>query len=79
MANLTRKEAIREACNIVGLAYHSINQYSEASDGFCDECPELAGPYQNAGEALAYVRAAVVAALRRDGFTLAKECARETD
>lgn len=68
---MTREEAIREACEIVGLAFHSIGDYSRASDGFCDKCPAATCPswtYHNEGHILAYVRQAVVEKLQRDGY-----------
>jgi len=71
---MTRQEAIRQACSILSLAYHSVGNYDTPSDGFCDSCPagRLGGEwhYQNAGGALDYVRAAVVAALKRDGHAI---------
>lgn len=72
---MTREEATREACRIVSLAYHSIGDYSRASDGFCAECKAHWGAfgdgYHNDGGAIDYVRAAVVDALRRDGYAIA--------
>ena len=68
---MNRQEAIREACEIVGLAYGVIGDYTSASDGFCDKCTERLGPdwpYQNGGVALAYVRKAVVEKLKADGY-----------
>ncbi len=66
--NLTREEAIWEACSIVALAYDSIGHYMEASDGFCDECMELHGTsdYQNHGRALKYV----LKQLKADGYKI---------
>jgi len=74
---MTRDEAIREACSIVAMAYRSIGDYSQPSDGFCSGCPPQEHPdwnYQNAGQALQYVRTAVVRALAEDGHTVALEC-----
>jgi len=64
---LTREQAITEACKIVALAYHSIGNYEDASDGFCDECIARGMEFRNAGGALAYVRSAVVRQLKADG------------
>ena len=70
---MTRDEAIREVCSIVALAYHSIGNYSQPSDGFCDMCPSGkhgAWSYQNAGRAIDYVRRAVVLLLHSDGHSI---------
>lgn len=67
---LTAEAAIWEACDIVGMAYHSIGDYSQPSDGFCRECVGRGLSYQNAGGALEYVRRAVIEKLQRDGFTV---------
>ena len=70
---MNRQEAIKEACNIVGLAYHSVGDYSHASDGFCDECEKhqsRLSSYANQGKALAYVRKAVLNQLKADGFEI---------
>lgn len=37
---MTRQEAITEVCQIVALAYGSINNFSTASDCFCEEGAE---------------------------------------
>jgi hypothetical protein len=71
---LTRIEAIREACRIIALAYHSIGDYSKASDGFCDKCSNHQTEhwhYSNQGAALKYVRTAVSEKLKRDGYEIA--------
>ena len=70
---MTREETIREACSIVALAYRSIGDYSHASDGFCGDCTALHGVgwhYENQGQALDYVRSAVVARLLADGHSI---------
>lgn len=67
---MTKQEAIRETCSIIALAYHSIGDYSEPSDGFCDKCEKLHGilwNYQNSGKTIQYVREAVLKALKADG------------
>jgi hypothetical protein len=72
---MTRDEAIKDACSIVSLAYRSIGDYSHASDGFCHTCVNKHGPtwgFANQGFVLNYVRRAVVAALKLDGFTIPK-------
>lgn len=71
---MTRDEAITEACAIVALAYRSIGDYSTASDGFCPRCRQgrEGWTYENDGRILAYVRHAVLDALKRDGHKIAK-------
>ena len=71
---MTRQEAIQHACETVSLAYISIGDFSEPSDCFCDNSRD----YQNEGKALAYVRKAVLAQLKTDGFTIAYEFDPET-
>ncbi len=71
---MTIEEAIREACRIVALAYKSIGDYRHASDGFCDLCPNSGDPesFRNEGKAIEYVRLAVVARLKADGYGIAE-------
>lgn len=57
----------------MALAYHAIGDYSHASDGFCSKRMETQGGdwgYTNEGRALEYVQNAVIAQLRRDGYTV---------
>jgi hypothetical protein len=70
--SLTKEKAIEEACSIVSLAYHSIGDYSYPSDGFCNKCSKYSSPenYQNAGQALNYVRLAVLNQLKNDGYEI---------
>ena len=70
---MTRDEAVAEACEIVALAYHSLGDFSNASDGFCLWCPGTTSQwdYRNDGHALAYVRGTVLERLRRDGHAVA--------
>jgi len=85
---MTKKEAIREACAIMALAAHSINNFAHASDGFCDLCPAEHSEwnYQNEGHIFDYVRKAVLRQLKEDGHEVAlgfnpitgKECSDET-
>jgi len=66
---MTRKEVIKEACEIVGLAYNSIRDYSTASDCFCrDDIDD--DYYRNDGAAISYVRQAVIKALQEDGYKI---------
>jgi hypothetical protein len=73
---MTRREAIQEACSIMALAYHSIGEYTDASDGFCFKCATThrGWNYTNAGGALRYVRRAVLVQLKRDGYKVAPQC-----
>lgn len=72
---MTRQEATIEACAVFSLAYHSIGDYRQPADGFCDKCPGgrhgAEWSYQNAGHIFQYVRAAVIEKLKRDGHTVA--------
>lgn len=75
---MTRIEATQEACEIVSLAWASIG-FPNASDGFCLKCRKkqrrigmLLSDYRNDGEGLDYVRRAVLAQLKRDGFSVAE-------
>jgi hypothetical protein len=67
-ANAPRKGskawAIQEACRIVGIAFHGIAEYDEASDCFCSESRDQ--DYRNGGHALAFVEAAVREKLARE-------------
>lgn len=56
--------AIQEACRIVGIAFHGIAEYDEASDCFCSESPHQ--DYRNGGHALAFVEQAVREKLARE-------------
>lgn len=70
---LTEQEVIRAVCAIVSLAYHSIGDYSEASDGFCETCRAQHGSnwnYANSGRTIEYVRQAVLEKLKADGHKI---------
>jgi len=56
--------AIQEACRIVGIAFHGIAEYDEASDCFCSESRDE--DYRNGGHALAFVEQAVKEKLARE-------------
>lgn len=67
---MTREDAVRQACEIMALAYHSIGEYAMPADGFCDKCPAAtvhAWGYSNSGEVFDYVRKAVLNQLAADG------------
>ena len=67
---MTRQEAIKEACMVFALAFHSIGKYDHPADGFCDTCPagrDRGWNYQNSGRVFDYVRKAVLAQLKKDG------------
>ena len=71
---MTRNEAIEQACSIIALAYHSLGDFTEASDGFCQKCTKNLSDgwqYRNAGNAIAYVRRAVLNQLKQDGHEIA--------
>jgi hypothetical protein len=72
---MEKRDAIKEACEIISLAYHSIGDYSLPSDGFCSECAKLNpfGNYQNAGKAFDFVRRAVIEKLEREGFKISNQ------
>ena len=81
MAEMTRDEAIREACALISLVYHSRAKYRHSSDGFCSKSEAHQGAewdYRNAGKALAYARRAVVRQLKRDGYAIARGFDEET-
>lgn len=62
---MNRQETIEAVCEIIGVAYNTIGDYSHASDCFCEECQF----YRNEGKAIEYVRRAVNRALIADGLT----------
>lgn len=73
---MTKDDAIREACSIVGLANNFVNSAgSHASDCFCPGSPGnvrallmgFESDYRNEGFALAFVRKAVEEKIKRDG------------
>ena len=64
---LSKLESIEAACRIVSTVYRSIGDYTTASDCFCQGGGQW-GTYQNQGNALRYVRAAVIDRLKADGF-----------
>lgn len=72
---MTREQAIENACGIIGLAYTAMPG-STASDCFCNRGVAAQHPeywnYENQGEAIKYVLAAVCEKLERDGKTLPK-------
>lgn len=70
---MTRDEVIEEACAILALAFHSIGDYTEPSDGFCRKCPAQTSPgwnFQHSGKTLDYIRQAVARQLRVDGYKI---------
>ncbi len=67
---MTTQEVITHLCQTVGLAYHSIGDYSEPSDGFCDECESKGLEFHHSGVSLTYVRDAVIAKLKADGHEI---------
>ena len=76
---MTRSEAIKEACTIVAMAYHTLADYADASDGFCSECRmgKQYDEYRNDGQALTYIREAVRERLKRDGYEIGPQWSAE--
>jgi len=70
---MSKEEVIEEVCELVSMAYHSIGDYSEPNDGFCDRCQRVVGynNYQNSGKVIHYVRNAVLEKLLVDGHSIA--------
>ena len=69
---MKRDEVIEHVCQTVALAYQSIGDFIEPSDGFCDKCPYAnTAHFQHSGKTLRYVRDAVVAKLKDDGYKIA--------
>lgn len=67
---MKKNEAIKEVCEIVSLVHNSIGDYSHPSDCFC-EVGNMPDPfYQNTGEAIKFVREAVVEKLYREGYQI---------
>jgi len=69
---MKRTQVIQELCGIVGMVYRSIGDYSHPSDGFCDKCIENhpGWNFQHDGITIEYVRKAVLAQLKRDGYAI---------
>jgi hypothetical protein len=64
---MTRRECIDEACRIASLVWRLTDQEaSRPNDCFCN--PVFPNNFQNTGDALRYVKQAVVGQLKRDGF-----------
>jgi hypothetical protein len=68
---MTKDEAITEVCAIIGLAFHSLKDYSHLSDGFCSTCNLSNDAFRNEGRMIKYVRMAVVQRLKREGIPIA--------
>ena len=66
--NMTKEQAIEEACSIVAIAYIHIGDFSEPSDCFCHHAVTFGRSYHNAGKALAYVKQAVTEKLKKDSY-----------
>ena len=66
---MTKDDAIEQSCSIIALAYHSLGDYTTASDGFCRRCDDIPRlEYRNEGLAIEFVRLAVVEALNARGI-----------
>lgn len=77
---MTKEEVIRSLCRITALVYHSIGDYKEPSDGFCDLCPNADDPasFQHSGHTLTWLRQAAVEKLKREGYSIANRFDPET-
>ncbi len=63
---MTRPEVIEHLCRTVSLVYLTKNNFTHASDCFCDKCD--AAHFQHQGITLEFVRQAVIEKLIRDGY-----------
>jgi len=69
---MTKQQTIQEACGIIALAYSTIGDYTHSSDCFCGLA--LSNPtYNNGGEALRYVRNALIKQLKADGYKVKEQ------
>lgn len=62
---------INHLCSTVAIAFHSIGDYTHASDCFCEDgegFSKLVTGFRHDGETLEYVRKAVIEQLKRDGY-----------
>ncbi|HEY4963268.1 MAG TPA: hypothetical protein VIH90_01045, partial [Candidatus Saccharimonadales bacterium] len=66
---MTENKSIETLCAITGLAFHSIGDYSYASDCFCQVHRPENWHYENQGRMINFVFDAVVEKLTRDGYT----------
>ena len=76
---MSRKQVIEILCAIVGLAYHSIGDYSHASDCICNEHPDPLFGFAHQGVTLAYVRQAVTEKLERDRHSIDENSSKQLD
>lgn len=64
------EEVLEEYCKLQGLVYHSLENYSSPSDGFCRKCPNgvggLTDNFRHSGETIKYIRDAVLEKLAKD-------------
>lgn len=61
---MTRDEAIVRLCALMSRVCDEVYAYSHAADCICTGRPPLNGRYQNDGECIAFIEAAVEAAIR---------------
>lgn len=73
---MNKKQVVEHLCGTMGLAYHTIGDYTYPCDCVCLELPDSLKNrglkpmlYQNHGEVLKFVRQAVVEKLEREGYT----------
>lgn len=67
-------EVIKEYCRIQALVYLSIDDPTNPSDGFCEDCPGSTNPqyFRHSGDTIKYIRQAVLEKLRADGHSIAE-------
>lgn len=78
---MTKQEAIRTVCQIIGLVYHSFKDYSKACDCFCDQQNRTMGSFQfqcERPDIFDYIRQAVLERLKREGHEIHEDFDPET-
>ena len=72
---MTREKCIEEMCKIMAFTYHSLGNYSQASDGFCSKCKEHQTEqwnFSNNGHVIEFIRDAIVFRLKDMGYKTPK-------
>jgi hypothetical protein len=59
---------IRELCELRGMVYNAIGDYSHPCDCLCELSAAHPGTFQDAGKVHEYIREAVLTQLRADGL-----------
>ena len=68
---MTKDEVIEHLCVTRSMAYRSMADYSFPCDGICKRCARLWWTFEASGRMERYIRDAVVAKLKADGYTIA--------